>query len=257
MQGKRRLYETRYNNQNCLMKIVEFESGTGIVVEFQDKYKTKVHTQYQNFIKGEVKNPYHPSVYGVGVIGVKYPVSINSKRTKEYCVWHSMIKRCYDNKTKERQPAYKKSICCEEWLLYENFYEWIHSQENFEKWLNGKRWALEKDILVKKNYIYSPQNCCLVPQNVNCLFLKREALRGDSPIGVKKIGEKYQVSCGDSLTGKSRFLGIYDTVEKAFEVYKKYKEDIIKKVAQIEFDKGNITKRCYDAMVKYQVEMTD
>ena len=35
------------------------------------------------------------------------------------------------------------------------------------------------------------------------------------------------------------------------------KENLIKQIAQIEFDKGNITKVCYDAMMKYEVEITD
>lgn len=35
------------------------------------------------------------------------------------------------------------------------------------------------------------------------------------------------------------------------------KEDIIKRVAQIEYNKGNITKSCYDAMLNYEVEITD
>lgn len=52
-----RLYEEKYNNQGCLMKIIECNSGTNIIVEFQDEHKTRVHTNYNNFQKGIVKNP--------------------------------------------------------------------------------------------------------------------------------------------------------------------------------------------------------
>ena len=43
----------------------------------------------------------------------------------------------------------------------------------------------------------------------------------------------------------------------AFNAYKIYKENIIKQVAEIEYLNGNITKRCYDAMLSYEVEITD
>ena len=35
------------------------------------------------------------------------------------------------------------------------------------------------------------------------------------------------------------------------------KEDLIKQVAEIEYAKGNITKQCYNAMMNYEVEITD
>ena len=253
-----RLYEEKYNNQGCLMKIIECNSGTDIIVEFQDEHKARVHTNYNNFQKGIVKNPYHPSVYGVGIIGIKYPVSINSIRTKEYCVWHSLIKRCYDPKTREKQPTYQSVSICNEWLLFENFCDWLRSQPNFDKWYDGKRWALDKDILVKRNKVYSPDTCCLVPQNVNCLFLKREAERGDYPIGVRYREDGFIAVCRNPFLDKAEESGLYSTPENAFyQGYKPYKEDIIKRVAQVEYDNENITKECYEAMMNYIVEIDD
>lgn len=239
------------------MRIVESGDRGKIVIEFQDKYKTKVHTYYQNFKSGSVKNPYFPTLYGVGTIGNKYPVSSGCKNTKEYDVWHSMLQRCFDLLYKEKHPAYKNVTCCDEWLLFDNYYEWLHSQDNFQKWYNGKRWAVDKDIITKKNKIYCPQNCCLVPQRINCLFLKREALRGEYPIGVRRVGHEYFAQCGDPLLGKAVDLGYYKTPESAFYAYKQYKEKIIKQIAEEEFSKGNITKECHDAMMKYEVEITD
>ena len=250
--------ETKLNNQGSFMKIIMCKNKSDVVVEFQDKYKAKVHTTYSNFTKGEVKNPYHPSVFGVGIIGVKYPVSVKCKHTKDYTVWKSMLKRCYDQKTKERNPYYKNIKCCEEWLNFELFCDWLHSQSNYDKWLEGNRWALDKDILIKGNKEYSPYACCLVPQNVNCLFLKREALRGEYPIGVTYKNNGFTACCNNSFTNKKEELGIFSTPEKAFYLgYKPYKEDMIKKVAKVEYDIGNITKECYDAMMNYEVEITD
>lgn len=239
------------------MKIIEYNSSEDIVVEFQDSYRLKVHTQYCNFKIGNVRNPYYPSVYGVGITGKKYPISIDCELTREYVMWHSMLCRCFDNKFKMAQPAYNNVTCCEEWLNFENFYEWLHSQENFEKWYNGKRWALDKDIIVKGNKIYSPETCCLVPQNVNCLLLKREASRGDLPLGVKRIGNKFQAVCRNPFTNKTERLGRYKTLEEAFFIYKEKREGYIKQVAEIEYNAGNITRKCYDALMQYEIEITD
>ena len=255
---KEYLQEEKYNNQGCLMKIVEYNKSNDIVVEFQDKHKTRVRTIYANFKSGSIKNPYYPSVYGVGIIGTKYPRSTNCRNIKEYESWRQILRRCFDNELKDRQPTYNNVTCCKEWLNYENFYEWLHSQSNFDKWYEGKRWAVDKDIFVKRNKIYSPENCCLVPQNVNCLFLKREAERGRYPIGVSyKENEGFVAACNNPLINRREELGCYSTSEKAFVAYKNHKEDIIKQVAKIEYGKGNITKECYEMMLNYVVEIDD
>lgn len=239
------------------MKIIEYNDCNNIIVEFQDKYKTKTHAQYCNFVSGSIKNPYYPSIYGVGVVGNKYPRTINCKNIKEYDTWIHMLQRCFDDKLKKKQPAYNDVTCCEKWLNYENFYEWIHSQENFDKWVTNDRWALDKDILIKGSKTYSPETCCLVPQNVNCLFLNRKALRGDLPIGVRQNGKKFEANYANALTGGRETLGKYTTPEEAFLVYKSHKEKLIKQIAEIEYKVGNIAKRCYDAMMNYKVEIND
>lgn len=59
------------------------------------------------------------------------------------------------------------------------------------------------------------------------------------------------------MTGEREYLGSYNTSFKSFVAYKNRKEEIIKQVAQIEYDKGNITKPCYEAIMKYEVEIID
>ena len=253
-----RLGEEKLNNQSGLMKIIEYIDKNNIIVQFQDEHKAEVHTNYQLFSKGNVKNPYYPSVYGVGIIGDKYPVSINRIKTKEYATWSHILERCFNNKLKEKHLTYANVTCCDEWLLYENFYEWLHNQPNFVKWYNGFRWAIDKDILNKGNKVYSPKNCCLVPQNVNSLFTKSNTIRGDLPIGVIRKGNKYIAQCENPINNKREHVGCYPTPEDAFYFgYKPHKEDLIKQIAQIEYGKGNITEWCHNAMINYQVEITD
>lgn len=254
-----RLNEERLNNQGCLMRIVEYNAYDDIVVEFQDTNRAKVHSSYQAFCNGEVKNPYYPAVYGVGMVGNKCPIREDEKQTKEYCAWKHMLARCFDKRYKEKHSTYQDVACCDEWLLYENFYAWLHEQSNFNKWQNGKLWAIDKDILVKGNKVYSPDTCCLVPMNVNGLFAKKIRVCNNLPIGVYLTNKQhYQSYCHNPFTKKQECLGTYQTMEDAFySGYKPYKESLIKQVAQIEYDAGNISKQCYDAMLNYQVEITD
>jgi hypothetical protein len=239
------------------MTIVEYNNTHSIIVEFQDKYRARVHTSYHHFKDGAVKNPYCPNLYNVGMVGDKYQTSANGIHTKEYQIWTNIIVRCYSEKYKNKRPTYKDATCCNEWLLYENFYEWLHSQENFENWYEGERWAIDKDILIKGNKIYSPETCCLVPNNINSLFVKRNARRGKYPIGVAYKKRDNIFTAHIEINGNTHYIGSFDSSEQAFLSYKKRKEDYIKQVAQEEYDKGNITKQCYDAMMKYEVEITD
>ena len=237
------------------MKIVEYKNALDIVVEFQDEYKAKIHTQYGNFKKGQVKNPYYPYVFNVGYIGQgKY----THKTHKEiYQKWHQMIKRCYDPHYLNRKPTYRDVFVCDEWLCFQNFAKWY--EDNYYK-CNNEIMELDKDILVKHNKIYSPETCIYVPQTINKLFVKSDKTRGDSVIGtsLRKNG-KYQVRCSliNPETGKSKneYLGLYDTQEKAFEIYKYYKEKNIKEVS--DYYKEQIPDKLYNALYNYKVEITD
>ena len=261
--NEQRLGKENYNNQGCLMIVIKDNGYNDITVEFQDKYKTHIDTRYDHFKHGDIINPYYPNVFGIGIVGNKYPAKINGKHTKEYKAWHDVIGRSYGDKPKNKRPTYKNVVCCDEWLLFENFYEWLHKQKNFDKWLNGNKWAIDKDILIKGNKIYSPDTCCLVPLNVNGLFVKSDSSRGKYSIGVyfhkrlNKFCAQISKISKESSKKQQDFLGYYDTPEQAFLVYKKEKESYIKQVAQEEYDKGNITKQCYEAMMNYEVEITD
>ena len=213
--------EESFNNDGCLMRIIKYSRYDDIVVEFQDKYNARVHTDYNCFISGRVKNPYYPSVYGVGITGDKHPVSLGNRVcTKEYITWKSMLSRCFDNKYKAIEPAYCDATCCEEWLMFDNFWEWIHSQPNYDKWLNEEDWALDKDILSKGNKVYSNDFCCLVPRTINNILIKRDRERGDLPIGVTKHGDRFRARCENPILGKRKHIGVFDTVEEAFNAYK-------------------------------------
>ena len=257
-----RLGIEKYNNKGYLMKCIQYNNYHDILIEFQDKYKAIIHTNWQHFENGTAGNPYEPTVQNVGIIGNKYPCTNKGQSTKEFNVWQSMINRCFSQKFKKDNPTYKDVTCCEEWLLFENFYEWLHSQENFDKWFNNDQWALDKDILVKGNKIYSPDTCTLIPIYINSIFTSSNKIRGNLPIGVSKRDDR-EGYMALTIYGRKKHRAktsayAYPTPEDAFYLgYKPYKEAYIKQIAQEEYEKGNITEKCYDAMMSYQVEITD
>ena len=257
-----RIGTVRNNNQGYPMKCVEYIDSKHIVVEFQDEFKERHNATWQQFLHGEIKNNSKNNasnglIYGVGIRDDKYPISLNGKKVKEYVLWNKMLERCYSPKVSERNPTYINTRCSKEFLLYSSFYDWLHLQDNWEYLIdNDIKFNLDKDILIKGNKVYSPETCCLVPQNVNSLFIKRDASRGDFPIGVSKRRSKYCAQWSNNKGQKLRIDGI-ETPEKAFQIYKREKENVIKQVAQEEYDKGTIIKACYEAMMKYEVEITD
>ena len=213
---------------------------------------TKEHVQYNQFIKGTITCGYEPRVYGVGYLAEgKYKPSENGKKTKYYDVWNKMLYRCYSPKYIQKHPTYEHCEVCKEWLNFQVFSDWF--QTNYYE-IEGQIMNLDKDILCKGNKIYSPQTCIFVPQTINILFIKRDNDRGKFPVGVTyHRNKKYEAQC--NMNGKRKYLGNYKSPEEAFYVYKNFKENYIKEVANQY--KNVIPQKLYDAMIKYEIEIDD
>ena len=260
--------ETNISNEGCIMKIVEYNNCDDIIIQFEDKYKYRVHTSYKHFKEGVCKNPFYPSVYKHGYLGTDKNGSVPKMsefkdgkcvNTWEYYKWMNMLKRCFDNKYKEKKPTYKNVTCCDRWLCFVNFLEDLEALKKEYNWSENETLNLDKDILHKGNKIYSLENCVLVPQWINKLFTKCDASRGDCPVGVcyHKRDKKYEARC--RINGKQTRLGYYNTIEEAFNAYKIAKKQEIKRIAEECVSKGYITQesRLYKAMINYQVEIDD
>ena len=263
-----RIGETNISNEGCTMKIAEYDNANNIIVEFQDEHKYRVHTRYGYFKNGQCKNPFFASVYGYGYLGIDK--NGNVPKTKEFkdgkwCVtweynkWMNMLKRCFDNKLKEKESTYKDVSCCKRWLCFANFLEDFAILKNEYNWNVDEKLQLDKDILSKGNKLYSLENCVLVPDWINLLFTKRDNDRGSYPIGVSyhKGAKKYQAQC--RINEKLTCLGLYSTIKEAFNAYKQAKEQEIKRVANECVSKGYITQesRLYNAMMGYQIKIDD
>lgn len=173
----------------------------------------------------------------------------NSSNERYYKTWRSMLDRTLGSVYKNKYPTYKGCVVCDEWLTLSNFKAWFESAEN--GYIEG--YHLDKDILVKGNKVYSPQTCCFVPHEINTLFSRKT--NGSLPIGVNRSGDFFTASM--SINYRKKHIGYYPTIEEAFYAYKDAKERYIKEIAEKYFQEGKITKKVYDALMKYEVEITD
>ena len=238
-----------YSTNHGELEVLRFTNKTEVFVRFiSTGYERSA--RYEHIISGKVKDRLKPEVFGVGFIG-DVPTKIDGKKTLSYRHWCNMLQRCYCEKYKIMKPTYGECVSSVNFTSFKFFNEWCNSQVGF----GNEGWSLDKDLLIKGNKLYSEDTCIFIPQVVNSLILNKKSIRGNLPIGVSKHKEMNSFSSSLSVNGKMKYLGSFNTPEDAFLEYKQAKEDYIKEVANKWKDK--IDPRAYEALMNYQVEITD
>lgn len=230
------------NSGNCV--VVNYTNYDDVTVKFVETgYETK--TRMDNLKLGKVKDYLHPSIYGKGILGEGFKQS----ESQSYCfqLWKNMLKRCYSEVSFKKSPSYEQCLTSETFNHYQQFKTWCNSQLGF----GNMGWELDKDILVRGNKVYSEDMCCFVPKEINLLLVKHDKGRGDYLLGVDyhKNRRQFRARCSD------KHLGWFNTEIEAFYVYKQAKEAYIKEVANKWRDQ--IDPKVYEALMKYEVEITD
>ena len=184
-------------------------------------------------------------VWGVGINDLGYRVHVQEyvtenggKRVRKtvflcpyYSAWASMLQRCYSEKFLESHPSYVGTSVCSEWLYASEFKKWMEQQD----W-EGK--SLDKDIIVPRSKLYSPETCAFVLKATNSFVTACDASRGEFPIGVdlfKRTG-KYRARCENPFIGEQEYLGYFSTPEEAHEAWRRRKHEIAQLVAATESD---------------------
>ena len=236
-------------------KVLKYNGSKDVEIQFINTGFETIAT-LGNIKSGLIKDPYSPSVFGVGMLGTKYPSKINGRTTKEYVLWVNMLKRCYSDSFKKKQPTYEGCEVSENFKSYEYFYEWCQNQISFDNDGNGNPFHLDKDLLVKGNKVYSESTCIFIPREINQLLTKCTSSRGEHLIGVywHKKGKAF-VAMVNKNKGWSEYLGLFNTEIEAFNAYKEAKETYVKE--QANKWKRKIDERAYDALMNYTVEITD
>jgi hypothetical protein len=166
--------------------------------------------------------------FGIGRNDATYVVKVVKDGKQVFCpyyrVWLDMLRRCYDTKFHIKQPTYADCYVCSSWLLFSSFKQWMKTQD----W-EGK--ALDKDILVKGNKVYSPETCIFVTKALNNLLNTKEASRGVLKIGVLKVNNTFMAQI--SVEGKRVRISSFKTEEEAYQAYTNYKSNHIRKLAEL------------------------
>lgn len=251
MRKKDRTGEVHILKYGEKVTVLKCENNMNLTVQFEGGCIIE-KVQAGQLLRKTLSNPYRPSKYGIGYIGVgKYVSEINDVSTIEYDKWNDIFRRCYNSSFQNKNPTYHGCSVDPEWHCFQNLGEWFEQNYNAD-YMQG--WHLDKDILIKGNKVYSSKTCELVPQEINALFTKAKKIRGAYPIGVTKA-KNGRFFAAISKNKVRLPLGYFDTPEEAFEAYKEAKEEWIREKANKW--RGKITERCYWALMNYIVEITD
>ena len=177
-----------------------------------------------SIINGCIKDKFKPSVFGVGCIG-----NATSKgHMKEWNLWHNMLSRCYNTKSKDYNSYGKIGVHVhKEWLCFENFINDLKNIEGYneELFLKGEI-VLDKDLKQQDidpgDKIYSKETCCFINKKLN------EKLRNSNKykkqfIAIDPKGNKIEVTGIIDYCNKNNLE--YSSIRKCLKgTWKQYKK---------------------------------
>ena len=227
MPKKNRLGEKNVNFQGYEMEVIDYKSSSNMVVKFNDSFNTiRENVEYQKFKSGSLKNKYHKGIFNVGYFGEgPYTARVDKKMSTCYRAWFNLLARVHDE-THNRAGRYDDVTICEEWYNYQNFAKWFYN--NFDPSIMDG-WHIDKDLLSGESKKYSPETCCFIPNEVNTIFKYAKRSKDGTPRGAYHHCGKFQASI--QKFGKQHYLGFFNTLEEAEEVYRQAKKEYLKEVA--------------------------
>lgn len=149
---------------------------------------------------------------------------------KSYITWRNMISRCY---LSQNTTAYAGVSVCDDWLRFSVFKSWHDA--NYKEGME-----LDKDI-IGSGFIYSPDSCVFVPKSIN----------GIAKVSGHTFARKWKRKWMSvaSMSGKSHYIGLFDTREMAtiasYSAYKKFALSVV----ESEFLSGSISELVKSAII--------
>lgn len=233
------------------VEVLSYRSYKDISIKFLSTGYIKRVSAY-HLRSGKVRDPYHPSIYGVGYFGEGLYTSRDNKlKNKYYSIWEGMMSRCYNtNNSKYNSYGGVGVIVHPDWHNLQTFGKWF--DENYRE---GQE--LEKDILYSGNKVYSACTCCFVPPDINRVILRKSTKYKKSklPLGVSLTSSgKYYACFG--IKGKTKDLGRYSREDIAHAVYIVNKQSYINSLVAYFYDKGELDVRIKDSLNSW-FDLTD
>ena len=242
-----------YTNSGARIQIVDYQNNKHVKYQFDNG-----HTGWAalRFIKkGMIGDPYFMNCYG-GYFGS----GPYNEDDKAYDAWNSIMTRCGDTR-KVIMYGYEDVTVCEEWKCYQTFAEWYHAYLSKLNPNCPEAYHIDKDIFQwnQQNKIYSPNTCCLIPARLNKVLenLHGKPNRFGLPVGVNAAANgryRASISIYENGIGRNYPLGVYNTVEEAFNAYAIAKKDRILKIAKDFYDMGYILPEVYMAIQNIEIK---
>lgn len=242
----------KFATNSGVVIVREYISSREVRIYFEGYINHTFIVQKGNLLGGWVKNPYKPSVYGVGYLGEGvYKRSIKSRDLRVYRIWSGMLGRCYNQKISNFNRYGGRGVTvCPSWHNFQKFAGWYYSQRYSE----DNSFQIDKDLTVIGGKVYSPTNCSFIPMELNALLTANNVNRGDTPVGVclEKSSGKYLSQCNNHY-GKEIKLGRFTSPQEAFIAYKGFKEGLLKELANKYFSGGSITQQIKDNLLNLEI----
>ena len=206
-------------NEGYVVVVTHIANNKNIKIQFENGQSTTVTSQ--NLRKGQVKNPFHPSVVGVGFNGKgKYKPTVNRKITLAYQTWRDILRRCYCPAQQRRNQSYIGCSVDASWHNFQIFAEWFYA--NYKAGMH-----IDKDLIKRGNKVYCSDFCSFVPPEINSLI---KTSRGKDKDGVHSQDGFYIAFV--TKYGIKTYLGCFKSYNEAANVYRKEKETHVKLMAE-------------------------
>ena len=221
------------SKRGCNFIILEILKNRKVKIKFLDNFGYETIVDARGLKRGYFKNPFYPSVFGVGYIGDgEYVSRKNWKPTYSYGIWNGIMQRGYSEKFKIKSPTYKNVTVCEEWHSYQNFAKWF--DENYPKNIENVKFDLDKDLIQDniENKIYSPETCVWLPHKVNSFLSNKIGSNISGYIGASWRNDisKWNSHIRRFEDGKIITLGHFLSIEEASHAYQQARIENVEKV---------------------------
>lgn len=150
---------------------------TYITIEMLDTgYITTCNPEHFNV--GKVKDYLSPTVMGVGMLGYVEHLEGRLRDMKEYRLWESMFRRCYQDSYETNNKSYENAYICDRWKRFDYFLEDVQYIEGYDLWKKYHEeypdekniYEFDKDTKILGNKIYSPDTCRFLIKTINAGF---------------------------------------------------------------------------------------
>lgn len=202
--------KTFVNHEGDEYKVIDdyVKNGHGMCkVKFLETgYETKSYSS--NVKRGNIKDYFKRNIYGVACKG-KIICPKGSLKQISFHRWSAMVSRCYNDKDINYKAYGGRGVTiCDNWLIFENFYNDLFKIEGFNK-LKYINHEIELDKDTKGfNKEYSLENCVFISKKENNRYQRKniKPFIAISPNGERHIFET-QTDCAKSLNLIARTIG--------------------------------------------------